>query len=387
MSVKFIHTADLQLAKPYGSIQDETKRVLLQEKRLQVIEKIGKLANENNAAFVLIAGDMFDSNTPTKPVVSKTCSLIGAIKVPVYVIPGNHDHGGKGGIWEQPFFLQEKQSLAPNLTVLLEPSPLELDTAILFPCPLLRRRESGDLTAWLRTIDTSVFPTNKPRIILAHGTTQDFSSGSSLDEEYSVTNFIDLARLPENEFDYIALGDWHGTKKVGNKAWYAGTPEIDRFIKGEENKPGHILIIEAARTTAPNVEQIRTTEIDWYEMQFEFKDENSLAGFQSEIDQLIGTSVTSHLLKLGLTGHLGLADFTKLESIIDVLESRLIRIKLDNKVTITPTNEELETLKNRTDDPLISSVAEKLFTEITNGSENAEVAKVALRQLYAACNN
>ena len=387
MSIKFVHTADLQLAKPYGGIQDETKRVLLQEKRLEVIEKIGKLANENNAAFIVIAGDMFDSSTPTKFVVSKTCSLIGAIKLPVYVIPGNHDNGGKGGIWDQPFFLKEKESLAPNLNVLLEPVPVELEDTILFPCPLLRRHESADLTAWLRNIDMSGFPVHKPRIILAHGTTQDFSSGSTLDEEYTVANFIDLARLPESEYDYIALGDWHGTKKVGNKAWYAGTPEIDRFIKGDENKPGHVLLVEAARNNEPKVEQIRTTEIDWYEMQFEFLDENSLAVFESEINQLIGTSVSSHLLKLVLTGHLGLADFTKLESRIEVLESRLIRIKLDNKVTITPTKEELETLKSRTDDPLISSVAEKLFNEIALGSENAEVAKVALRELYAACNN
>jgi DNA repair exonuclease SbcCD nuclease subunit len=387
MSVKFIHTADLQLAKPYGGIQDETKRVLLQEKRLEVLEKIGKLALENKAAFVVIAGDMFDSSTPTKYTVSKACSLIGAMKIPVYVIPGNHDNGGKGGIWDQSFFLKEKENLSPNLNVLLEPVPVEIEQAILFPCPLLRRHESADLTAWIRNMDMSSFPTNKPRIILAHGTTQDFSSGSSLDEEYTVANFIDLSRLPENEFDYIALGDWHGTKKVGNKAWYSGTPEIDRFIKGEENKPGHILIIEADRSKEPKVGQIRTTEIDWFEMQFEFLDENSLAVFESEIDQLIGTSVSSHLLKLVLTGHLGLGDFTKLESHIEVLESRLLRIKLDNKVTITPTKEELETLKNRTDDPLISSVADKLFTEITNGSENAEVAKIALRELYAACNN
>jgi DNA repair exonuclease SbcCD nuclease subunit len=387
MSVKFIHTADLQLAKPYGSIQDDDKRIELKNVRFEVFTSIKKRVEEEGAKFVVIAGDMFDSPTPTNPDVSKVCSLIHAIKVPVYVIPGNHDHGGKGSVWHQDFFIREQASLAPNLVILLEPKAIEIDHAILFPCPLLRRHESGDLTAWLRTIDTSVFPANKPRIILAHGTTQDFSSGSSLDEEYAVANFIDLARLPENEFDYIALGDWHGTKKVGNKAWYAGTPEIDRFIKGAENKPGHVLLVEADCKKEPVVTEIRTTKVEWYEKEFEFLDENSLAVFESEIDHLIGTSVSSHLLKLGLTGHLGLADFTKLESIIEVLESRLLRVKLDNKVTITPTSEELETLKNRTDDPLISSVAEKLFTEITNGSENAEVAKVALRELYAACNN
>jgi DNA repair exonuclease SbcCD nuclease subunit len=387
MSVKFVHTADLQLAKPYGSIQDETKRVKLKDVRFEVFTSIKKMVEEHGAKFVVIAGDMFDSTTPTNYEVSQACSLIGAINVPVYVIPGNHDHGGKGSVWYQDFFIKEQPRLAPNLIILLEPKAIEIEHAILFPCPLLRRHEYDDLTAWLRTIDSSVFPASKPKIILAHGNTQDFSSGSTLDDEYDVANFIDLARLPENEFDYIALGDWHGTKKVGNKAWYAGTPEIDRFIKGAENKPGHVLLVEADCKKAPVVTEIRTTKVEWYEMQFEFLDENSVAVFESEIDQLIGASVSGHLLKLGLTGHLGLADFTKLESIFEDLESRLLRVKLDNKVTITPTNEELETLKNRTDDPLISSVADKLFTEITNGSENAEVAKIALRELYAACNN
>jgi len=387
MSVKFIHTADLQLAKPYGSIQDEDKRIELKNVRFEAFTSIKNRVEEHGAKFVVIAGDMFDSPTPTNPEVSKACKLIGAFKVPVYVIPGNHDHGGKGSVWHQDFFMREQASLAPNLNILLEPKAIEIEHAILFPCPLLRRHESGDLTAWLRTIDTSVFPTNKPKIILAHGTTQDFSSGSSLDDEFDVANFIDLARLPENEFDYIALGDWHGAKKVGPKAWYSGSPEIDRFIKGAENKPGHVLLVEADCKKAPVVTEIRTTKVEWYEKEFEFLDENSLTVFESEIDQLIDVNGSGHLLKLGLTGHLGLADFTKLEKFLEVLESRLLRVKLDNKVTITPTKEELETLKNRTDDPLISSVAEKLFTEITNGSENAEVAKVALRQLYAACNN
>jgi DNA repair exonuclease SbcCD nuclease subunit len=288
----------LQLAKPYGSIKDDDKRIELKNVRFEVFTTIKKMVEEHGAKFVVIAGDMFDSPTPTNPEVSKACKLIGAIKVPVYVIPGNHDHGGKGSVWYQDFFIREQPSLAPNLVILLEPKAIEIDHAILFPCPLLRRHESGDLTSWLRTIDTSVFPANKPKIILAHGTTQDFSSGSSLDDEYIVANFIDLARLPENEFDYIALGDWHGTKKVGNKAWYAGTPEIDRFIKGAENKPGHVLLVEADCKKEPLVTEIRTTKVEWYEKEFEFIDENSLDIFIADIKALFGTRVAEDLLKL-----------------------------------------------------------------------------------------
>jgi len=385
MSVKFIHTADLQLAKPYGSIQDETKRVKLKDVRFEVFTSIKKMVEEHGAKFVVIAGDMFDSTTPTNYEVSQACSLIGAINVPVYVIPGNHDHGGKGSVWYQDFFIKEQPRLAPNLIILLEPKAIEIEHAILFPCPLLRRHEYDDLTAWLRTIDSSVFPASKPKIILAHGTTLDFSSGSTLDDEYDVANFIDLARLPENEFDYIALGDWHGTKKVGNKAWYAGTPEIDRFIKGAENKPGHLLLVEADCKKAPVVTEIRTTKVEWYEKEFEFIDENSLDIFNAEINALFGTRVAEDLLKLTLTGHLGLADFTKLEEQITTLESRMINLKLDNRVSITPTNYEIESLKNRLSDPLISSVADKLIQASMLGNEDAEIATVALRELYAAC--
>ena len=385
MSVKFIHTADLQLAKPYGSIQDETKRVKLKDVRFDVFTTIKKMVEDEDAKFVVIAGDMFDSTTPTNYEVSQACSLIGAINVPVYVIPGNHDHGGKGSVWYQDFFIKEQPRLAPNLIILLEPKAIEIDHAILFPCPLLKRHEYDDLTSWLSIIDTSVFPASKPKIVIAHGTTQDFSSVSTLDDEYDVPNFIDLARLPENEFDYIALGDWHGTKKVGNKAWYAGTPEIDRFIKGAENKPGHILLVEADCKKAPVVTEIRTTKVEWYEKEFEFIDENSLNIFIAEIKALFGTRVAEDLLKLTLTGHLGLADFTKLEEQITTLESRMINLKLDNRVSITPTNDEIESLKNRLSDPLISSVADKLIQASMLGNEDAEIATVALRELYSAC--
>ncbi len=384
MSVKFIHTADLQLAKPYGPIQDEIKRVKLKNVRYDVFTSIKKMVEEDAATFVVIAGDIFDSLTPTNTEVSQACGYIGAIKVPVYVIPGNHDHGGKGGIWGQDFFIKEQASLAPNLKVLLEPKPIEIENAILFPCPLLRQHETADLTAWLRAVDFSNLPANKPRIIIAHGTIQGFT-GNDADEEHTIANMINLSNIPDVDYDYIALGDWHGTKKVGAKAWYSGTPEIDRFIKGVDNKPGHVLLVEAERNVEPSVNQIRTTKVEWYEKEFEFLDHNSFEVFDAEIDAITGTRITEDILKLSLTGHLGLADFTRLEEKIVTLESRLINLKLDNKVAITPTTEEIETLKNRTEDPLISSVADKLINASLSGNEEAEIAIIALRELYAVC--
>lgn len=390
MSIKFIHTADLQIAKPYGSLQDDTKRVLLQQKRIEVLNKIKDLAISNKAEFIVTAGDMFDSSTPTKHDVSQTCSLIGSIELPVFVIPGNHDNGGPGGIWGQDFFLKEKNSLSPNLQVLLEPKLVELDNAILFPCPLLRRHESLDLTAWLRNFNEADLISDsklKTRIVIAHGSTQNFGSGSSDDEEYSVSNLIDIQRLPENEFDYIALGDWHGTKQITEKAWYAGTPEIDRFIKGAYNDPGNVLIVTAERGEEPIVEKIRTTAINWFEKDFEFLDETSLNLFNTEIGNEFQTRTSQDLLKLTLRGYLGLDQYTQLENLLEVLEARLIRVKLDNKIKITPTEQEIESLKNRTDDPLISTVADKLLILSALGNEEEEIARVALRELYAVCNN
>ena len=384
MSVKFIHTADLQLAKPYGSIQDEEKRIKLKNVRFDVFTTIKKMVEEEDAKFVVIAGDMFDSPTPTNSEVSKACGLIGQIEVPVYVIPGNHDHGGKGGVWYQDFFIKEQARLAPNLNILLEPKAIEIEHAILFPCPLLRQHETSDLLSWLKLIDMTVFPVNKPKIVIAHGTIQGFS-GSAVDDEYAVANMINLNSISEIDIDYIALGDWHGTKKVGDKAWYSGTPEIDRFIKGVENKPGHILLVEVARSQEPKVSEVRTTLVEWYEIEFEFIDENSLDLFETQIKTLVGSRVEKDILKLTLTGHLGLADFTKLEEQITTHESRMINLKLDNRVAITPTKDEIESLKNRLSDPLISSVADKLIQASMLGNEDAEIATVALRELYAAC--
>ena len=386
-TTRFIHTADWQLGKPFAGVEDPQKCALLQNERLAVIKRIAEQAKEQRAEFVLVAGDLFDSPTAKNSTVAAACSAIGAIEVPVFAIPGNHDHGGPGGLWEQEFFQREHANLAPNFRILLKPEPVELDQAVLFPCPLLRRHEATDPTAWLRAAqDLDVRFGDKPRIVLAHGSVLNFGSLADEEEaEAGTPNLIDLPRLSESAFDYVALGDWHGAKQVAGKAWYSGTPELDRFVKGADHNPGNILVVEAGRGQPPQVQCVRTGAIGWHEMECSFADDTGLVRLKELVDEKVGNRANTDLLRLHLSGSLGIDASTRLEQLLDAWNARLLRVKLDNQTTIAPSSAELEGLTQRASDPLVSRVAAKLAALAAGHDEPAAVARIALRELHTAC--
>lgn len=388
MNVTFIHTADWQLGKPFAGVDSIEKRALLQNERFAALRRIGEAARAHGAGFILVAGDLFDSPCASNATVSAACSAIGGLGLPVYAIPGNHDHGGTGSLWERDYFRREREHLAPNLQVLLKAEPVELPHAVLLPCPLLRRHESTDPTLWLRSIagDLARFG-DKPRIVLAHGTVLDFGLATDDEEsEETVTNLLDLPALPEGELDYIALGDWHGAKQVGSKAWYSGTPELDRFTKGGEHNPGHILVVEAARGQVPRVEAVPTGGIRWHDHAFNFVDDHSLERLKEEVEGLIGNRANQDLLFLHLAGSLGIAALTRLEQSLESWSARLIRLKLEQGTTIAPTPAEVDELTRRAGDPLVCRVANRLVEMAAGADEAAAIARIALRELHAACN-
>jgi hypothetical protein len=124
--------------------------------------------------MVLVAGDLFDAEILPTNTLLEVLQAIGEFKVPVLVIPGNHDHGVPGTLWHQNDCQRHRQTLAPNLRVLLQRQPIELDDLVLLPCPLLRRHEAIDPTAWLRDLDWNALTAQKLRVLLAHGGVHGF---------------------------------------------------------------------------------------------------------------------------------------------------------------------------------------------------------------------
>lgn len=384
MALTFIHTADWQLGKPYGSIADTSKRSRLQQERVGVVDRIGTLVQQHGARFVVLAGDTFDSPTPSKAIVSAGCAAIGRLGVPVYLIPGNHDHGGPLGLWEQEFFLREQRDLAPNLRILLTPEPVDIGDAVLLPCPLLRRHEPSDLTEWLRA-GHDLFPLGdpKPRIVIAHGSVQSFGVTSDDEDDSAGANEIDLTRLDDTAFDYIALGDWHGTKQIGPKTWYAGTPELDRFPKGADYGGGQTLVVTARRNAMPSVAAEHTAGVGWHIHSHTFLDDADIEMLATHVSQLIEGRVDSDLLRLELSGSLGLDAMYRLEQLVESWEARLVRLKLSNTVTISASAADIQALTTRVQDPIISRVATLLASSLDDPSTEA-IARIALRELHAA---
>ncbi len=384
---RFLHTADWQLGKPFAGVEDSHKRALLLNERIDVLRRIGQLSRDHGAQFIVVAGDLFDSPQPTPAAVAAACGAIGQLGVPVYAIPGNHDHGGGGSLWEQDFFRRQSAELAPNLRVLLDRQPVEVPGAVLFPCPLLQRHEPVDPTFWLRALPVGgSWDPALPRVVLAHGSVLNFGSFSDdEDADGESQNQIDLTRLPPEAFDYVALGDWHGSKLVSRAAWYSGTPEHDRFLKGGDHDPGNVLLVDVERGRAPSVQKLRTSAIGWNELEWEFTDDASLGLLLGRVDELVGQRVNRDLLRVRLRGALGLEAFARLEQALESWEARLIRLRVENEVELAPSASELDTLTRRAGDPLVARVAARLSALTAGTGEAAQVARQALRELHLSC--
>jgi len=388
--VRLLHSGDWQVGKPFRRVDDDRRRFRLQQERLLVIERIDALGRAHKVQLALVAGDLFDSTTVPDDTVMEVLEAIGAMSCPVVVIPGNHDHGAPGSLWGRPAFEESRRRRAPNCQVLLQPEPLELDDALILPCPLRRQRESTDPTAWIAHLNWSKLPRHKPRVVLAHGGIQGFSVKDYAHGDTTHAGpgtLINLPALPIHEVDYVALGDWHNGRRVGSKAWYCGTPEPDRFDQGDKEHRGQVLIVDCERGQDPNVRLERTGRIGWHRIRAALHSDADVGRLREQIETIFASRVGRDLLKLEVSGCLGLEGHQQWQELINRLRTQLLLVRVNGTLGRIPRDEELAQLTKRSADPLIARVAGELAQMISDHGEAATVeeAEATAIQQLALC--
>ena len=386
--LSFLHSADWQIGKPYARVEDPDKRAKLRQVRIEAIDRIGQCARDQQAAFLLVAGDLFDSPTPSSSDISAVCQALGRLSCPVLVIPGNHDHGAPGSVWHQRFFQEECQRRAPNLQVLLNREPLVLEQAIVLPCPLLRRTDSQDPTAWVRSIDWEALPSDRPRILLAHGSIHGFGSEDLDADGDNLASSQNQLRLDDGlmgQLDYVALGDWHGLKQVHARGWYSGTPEPDRFPRHDAYRDGVVLAVHVERGRPPQVTPLPTAALQWHTTAVHLGGDDELERFEATLQTLLGDEPGRHLLLLEESGSLSLEGHRRYDALLERLEAQLLRLKRRGRCAQAPDPSELRALSQRPSDPLIANVAQRLQRELEESAlveERRELLQLALAELH-----
>ena len=329
---RLLHTADWQIGRQYGSF-DPDDAVPLAEARFAAVERIAALAKAEQADAVLVAGDVFDAQTVSARSIRRLFNALQAYAGPWVMIPGNHDAALAESVWTHA---QRLGAISPNVHVALAPGVIELPQARLacLCAPLTQRHTHGDLTAWF---DSAATPAGWHRVGLAHGAVQGL-----LAEGIDAANPIAPDRAERARLSYLALGDWHGTRRIDARTWYSGTPEPDRF---RNNAAGQVLIVDlpedAGSAAAPLVRALPSAQFSWRQM-------NTALQVPSDLDALLAALAgagAQDVIELTLSGALDLPAHTRLLQALDQTEARLRCLRRDlAALQLAPTEADLAAL-------------------------------------------
>jgi DNA repair exonuclease SbcCD nuclease subunit len=360
--IRFIHTADWQLGKPFGRMP-EGVRIVLQEARLDVIDAIAKLAADKGADDVLVAGDVFDTFEPGERVVRQALARMQRAQCRWWLLPGNHDYARAEGLWARL-----SRDAPANVRVLAEALPVTLsERAVVLPAPLLYRRTSEDPTAAFESMPT---PDGVHRIGLAHGPIQSFSSTAAM-------NLIPADRAQRSGLDYLALGDWHGFTQIGERTAYSGTPEADDFDRPVTG--GAVLVEIAAPGAVPALSHHPLGRFTWRNETWPI---DGVSGLDGHLRGLRAQADLSRLvLRLKVSGIVSLADRVamreRLESELG-LETRWLDLDLQD-LFAKPTEDDLGDIDAH---GVLRVAAERLLAMAKSSGPEAQLAGAALERLF-----
>jgi DNA repair protein SbcD/Mre11 len=222
-TLRLLHTSDLQLDAPFAFLGE--KGVAHRQQLRATFSRIAELARQGGYSLLLIAGDLFNDNRPSRSSLDLVRETLAALPIPVCILPGNHDCYDRASVYRREAFPANVHILTETPSVMDFP---ELDLAVSGNAVLSRHStESGlrgitGINATAGLDGTERRHARRWHVVMAHGNV--CIPGRVQDPERPI--------LPEEiaacGADYVALGDWHAFASYSQAtvpAFYSGAPE------------------------------------------------------------------------------------------------------------------------------------------------------------------
>lgn len=307
--MRFVHTADWQLGMTRHFLGGEAQPRYSAARR-DAVARLGALCAEVGAEFVVVAGDVFEHNQLDPREVSLSLEAMRAIKVPVFLLPGNHDPLDPSSVYTSTLFLAE---CPPNVTVLDGVHELRPGVQIV-GAPWRSKAPTTDLTG---DAVGDLPADGVTRIVVGHG------GVDVLDPDPTKPSLIRLdaveAAVRRGAVHYVALGDKHSRTEVGStgRVWYSGAPEVTNFDDIEADS-GHVLVVDldvAAEAKNVTVEARRVGQWRFVTLRRIVDTDRDIADLDLNLDGLPDKERT--VVRLALTGSLTISDKAVLDACLD----------------------------------------------------------------------
>jgi len=310
---RFLHTSDWQLGMTRHFLLPEAQARFTQD-RIDAIRKIGELAGARSIEFVVVAGDVFESNQVAPQTVLRALEALATIPTPVFLLPANHDPLDSASVYRSRTFVDKKPE---NVHVIESSEPLAVpgvDGVEVLGVPWHSKRQLTDTVA-RETALLEPRPAGTVCVMLAHG------GIDTLSPDPEAPDLIDLASaeaaIRDGRIHYLALGDRHSTTDLGETGaiWYSGTHVATSF---RDENPGNILAVEIANDHSVSVEVLPVDETAawrFVDQKFDLTgldDVEAVNTFLHEQPDKVRT-----IVRVALAGQLSISAAARLDEIIE----------------------------------------------------------------------
>jgi DNA repair exonuclease SbcCD nuclease subunit len=309
--MRFVHSADWQLGMTRRWLGTEAQPRYSAARR-DAVAGLGSLAADLDAEFVVVAGDVFEHNQLAPEVISQSLEAMRAIKIPVYLLPGNHDPLDASSVYTSALF---KAECPTNVTVLDQSGIHEVRPGLeIVAAPWRSKAPTTDLVA---DVLDGLSADGVTRVLVAHGGVDVLDPDPTKPSLIRLTGVEDA--LARGALHYVALGDKHSVTEVGSsgRAWYSGSPEVTNYDDVEPN-PGHVLVVDIDESDPRRSVVVEATKVGrWRFSTLSRQVDNSrdIADLDLNLDLMPDKDRT--VLRLALIGSLTVTDRAALDACLD----------------------------------------------------------------------
>ena len=105
--MRFLHTSDWQLGMTRHFLAGEAQARFAAD-RLEALGALLELAAAERCEAVVVAGDVFETNQVERQTVLRALDTLARSRVPVFLLPGNHDPLDAASVYRSRAFLENR---------------------------------------------------------------------------------------------------------------------------------------------------------------------------------------------------------------------------------------------------------------------------------------